>query len=407
MSAGAAAPERRPRLNPFAFPSDTAFRFGLLITAVIGANLYVWEWIATVFADKPRVLSDARGLPVVSDPGASGNRYRRIHRVPRAGLSLPGVVDARRNRRPAARGRRDHARAPALDHSPATLAATDARGRAGGARRGPRAGERAGDPRAATSLESARCIAGRARFRPPGPLLGRAHGRPPRQTGDRPPGLPRDPPARARPHSQPRCRHHVLHDRDLVRVPPRRGPAVCAHAVRRGRRLDLQRHVETARARSSRLPDPQRGAALTRGLRRRARVRFRRAGWGIAARAGGAAPAGRGVARKRAARAPRPESPACGSRRHPAALPARRRRRIRGRPLRDDRLRQRRHAPVLVHHRPRRHALRGRTGIRAARRGRRRRCRLARGVRCPRGRARARLAVGRRPSVVRRSPDRP
>lgn len=40
-------PERRPRLNPFAFPSDTAFRFGLLVAAVLGANLYVWQWIAT------------------------------------------------------------------------------------------------------------------------------------------------------------------------------------------------------------------------------------------------------------------------------------------------------------------------------------------------------------------------
>jgi Zn-dependent protease with chaperone function len=44
MSAGAGA-GGRPRLNPFAFPSDTAFRFGLLIAAVLGANLYVWQWI--------------------------------------------------------------------------------------------------------------------------------------------------------------------------------------------------------------------------------------------------------------------------------------------------------------------------------------------------------------------------
>jgi hypothetical protein len=47
MSAAEAAPERRPRLNPFAFPSDTAFRFGLLVAAVLGANLYVWQWIAS------------------------------------------------------------------------------------------------------------------------------------------------------------------------------------------------------------------------------------------------------------------------------------------------------------------------------------------------------------------------
>ena len=46
MSALASEPERRPRLNPFAFPSDTAFRFGLLVAAVVGANLYVWQWIA-------------------------------------------------------------------------------------------------------------------------------------------------------------------------------------------------------------------------------------------------------------------------------------------------------------------------------------------------------------------------
>ena len=39
-------PPHRPRLNPFAFPSDTAFRFGLLVAAVLGSNLYVWQWIA-------------------------------------------------------------------------------------------------------------------------------------------------------------------------------------------------------------------------------------------------------------------------------------------------------------------------------------------------------------------------
>jgi Zn-dependent protease with chaperone function len=36
---------RRPRLNPFAFPSDTTFRFVLLVLAVCGATLYVWQWI--------------------------------------------------------------------------------------------------------------------------------------------------------------------------------------------------------------------------------------------------------------------------------------------------------------------------------------------------------------------------
>jgi Zn-dependent protease with chaperone function len=43
---GTLQPERRPRLNPFAFPADTAFRVGLLVVAVVGANLYVWQWIS-------------------------------------------------------------------------------------------------------------------------------------------------------------------------------------------------------------------------------------------------------------------------------------------------------------------------------------------------------------------------
>lgn len=38
-----------PRPNPFAFPSETAFRFALLVAAVLGATLYVWNWIWTVW----------------------------------------------------------------------------------------------------------------------------------------------------------------------------------------------------------------------------------------------------------------------------------------------------------------------------------------------------------------------
>ena len=33
------------RLNPFLFPSDTTFRFLLLLVAVVGANLYIWNWL--------------------------------------------------------------------------------------------------------------------------------------------------------------------------------------------------------------------------------------------------------------------------------------------------------------------------------------------------------------------------
>jgi Zn-dependent protease with chaperone function len=41
----AAEPKRGPRLNPFVFPSDTTFRFALLVAAVLGANLYIWNWL--------------------------------------------------------------------------------------------------------------------------------------------------------------------------------------------------------------------------------------------------------------------------------------------------------------------------------------------------------------------------
>lgn len=44
-AAPAADGERRPRLSPFLLPSDTTFRFALLVVAVLGANLYVWNWL--------------------------------------------------------------------------------------------------------------------------------------------------------------------------------------------------------------------------------------------------------------------------------------------------------------------------------------------------------------------------
>ena len=45
MSVATAEPERPPRLSPFVLPSDTTFRFALLVVAVLGANLYVWNWL--------------------------------------------------------------------------------------------------------------------------------------------------------------------------------------------------------------------------------------------------------------------------------------------------------------------------------------------------------------------------
>jgi len=51
-----------PRPNPFAFPSETAFRFALLIAAVLGATLYVWDWIWTAAgANTTKVAAAATG----------------------------------------------------------------------------------------------------------------------------------------------------------------------------------------------------------------------------------------------------------------------------------------------------------------------------------------------------------
>ena len=114
-------------------------------------------------------------------------------------------------------------------------------------------------------------------------------GRPRRQAGDRPAGVPRGRPPRARAHSQPRRRHHLLHAR-------RSGTRSSSSPSSRSRSRcsttgvsDLERHLAAARARCARLPDPQRRPALTRGLRRPARVRPRRAGRSAAARPRGSA----------------------------------------------------------------------------------------------------------------------
>jgi Zn-dependent protease with chaperone function len=45
MSSGTPAASRPPRLNPFVFPSDTDFRFVLLVVAVLGASLFIYSLI--------------------------------------------------------------------------------------------------------------------------------------------------------------------------------------------------------------------------------------------------------------------------------------------------------------------------------------------------------------------------
>ena len=47
------------RLNPFAFPSDTTFRFLLFIAAIIGISLLAFDWLFSQFAD---LNAEAQGL---------------------------------------------------------------------------------------------------------------------------------------------------------------------------------------------------------------------------------------------------------------------------------------------------------------------------------------------------------
>ncbi|MGH3043888.1 MAG: M48 family metalloprotease, partial [Gaiellaceae bacterium] len=44
MAAGPSG-EQEPRLNPFAFPSDTTFRFFLLVVSIVGVSLFLYNWL--------------------------------------------------------------------------------------------------------------------------------------------------------------------------------------------------------------------------------------------------------------------------------------------------------------------------------------------------------------------------
>src|SRR5947207_11583062 len=48
MTQNVQATSHRPRLNPFAFPSDTDFRFVLLIVSVLGSSLFIFQVLAVV-----------------------------------------------------------------------------------------------------------------------------------------------------------------------------------------------------------------------------------------------------------------------------------------------------------------------------------------------------------------------
>jgi Zn-dependent protease with chaperone function len=50
--AGGEPAGRPPRLNPFAFPSETTFRLALLVASVVGVSLFLSSWLYVSFEDK-------------------------------------------------------------------------------------------------------------------------------------------------------------------------------------------------------------------------------------------------------------------------------------------------------------------------------------------------------------------
>ena len=278
-------PERRPRLNPFAFPSDTTFRFVLLVVAVLGSTLYVWNWIYYAVGDHVGRLTQASRDCLASAPTqftglddftASSEAFtscvqasnRPIAWWMLGGLAFVlGLALVLTLAQPWWRRRRLRLRPLLPEDAPAVVAEIASLAREAGL-----AGA------AHTRLEPARPRPDRARVRVRRELHGRAHRRARRPPGARPRGVQGGGAARARAHPQPRRRPHVLHDLALARLPARRRASVRRHAARRGRLDRDGRGLAHRRAGTARLPDPERRPALARDLCRRARVGARRGG---------------------------------------------------------------------------------------------------------------------------------
>ena len=407
MSAGAAAPEHRPRLNPFAFPSDTAFRFGLLVAAVVGANLYVWQWIAA--ARGTRHKEDVAGTFACLDLLAGRrDEHRAVHgaltdafstcvaqlyryqvwwmlggtaalllAAAAIMLATPLWITRRRKLQPltgrgrAGRGRGGRgARARAGPRAAAaatgthstrrrevsrsgTRAATASRSAAGSSSSRRSTRPRSGPSSATSSRTSATATSGSRTSRS--------------RSGTRSCS------SRWSPSSS-RCWARDLLSNVIWRL------AVLALLVYLTRNAVLRSREVYADLRAS-VPDGPAGA-LRRVLAALPRPKT-------------------DPSDTRPEPASRSRATARCSRRHAAALPPRRRRRVRRRPDRDDRVRQRQAASLELRGRPVRPVLPRRARPGAARRGRRRRRDLAGGVRGPRGRPHS----PRRPGATRsRSP---
>jgi hypothetical protein len=104
-------PTRRPvdtpprdRVDPFAFPTDTTFRFVLLVAAVLGASLYLYNAVYLSIGNRSEDLAtyraclEAAGPLQVQDADALGARSDFLHECtapierPKAAFMLGGVL---------------------------------------------------------------------------------------------------------------------------------------------------------------------------------------------------------------------------------------------------------------------------------------------------------------------------
>jgi len=77
-------PARSPRLNPFAFPSDTDFRFVVLVAAILGSCLYMYNWLFGVVPGANRALVETAARcqalgPRAQDAGAAIQGLLRLN----------------------------------------------------------------------------------------------------------------------------------------------------------------------------------------------------------------------------------------------------------------------------------------------------------------------------------------
>jgi Zn-dependent protease with chaperone function len=68
MATDPQAAGQAPRLNPFIFPSDTTFRFILLIVSVLGTSLFIYNWLYNTFpANQAHTISTVARCTQVSE----------------------------------------------------------------------------------------------------------------------------------------------------------------------------------------------------------------------------------------------------------------------------------------------------------------------------------------------------